>query len=240
MTLIPPYVRSRVAVPEMDLSGTVLDVWHPDATADPGKPHTRFSKGDKVVAMLPAAHTIPTGNGALAEYVRLPARYAVPKPEGIGFADAAGVMLAGLTARQLVMESGVTTGDRVLVNAASGGIGHLVIQMLRNTVGSDGFIVAICGASKADMMKSLGADEVSYSRNPLTPRSSTTQHTQIFPDTCACGLAMLHSMQSLTSAVTKRCTRHRLASWLQTVSTSQSGSSHRRSSCRTFYEPCWL
>lgn len=153
MTLVPAFVRRSECVPEMDLSGTVVDVWHP--AQDP-----RFKKGDRVIAMLPADFTIPTGTGALAEYVRIPARYAVRKPESVSFGDGAGALLTGLTARQMVMEAGVEKSGRVLVNAASGGIGTMVVQMVRGIVGEQGLVVGVCSSKNADMVKSLGADEV--------------------------------------------------------------------------------
>ena len=106
---------------------------------------------------------LPTGTGALAEVVRVPALYVVTKPEGKSFADAAGCMLAGLTARQMVMESGAKEGDRVLVNAASGGIGTMVVQMVRKIVGEKGYVVGICSGKNVEMVKGLGADEVSSS-----------------------------------------------------------------------------
>ncbi|KAK7413749.1 hypothetical protein QQX98_007392 [Neonectria punicea] len=176
MTLVPPFLRHSPSVPEMDFSGTVVDVWHPAAAAP------RFAKGDKVVAMLPAGHTIPTGTGALAEYVRVPARYAVRKPGGVSFGDAAGVLLPGLTARQMVRESGAKAGDRVLVNAASGGIGTMVVQMVRKVVGETGYVVGICSGKNVDMVKSLGADEViDYTQHtPLSAHLSTRFSTSPF------------------------------------------------------------
>ncbi|CAM1507874.1 Fc.00g047220.m01.CDS01 [Cosmosporella sp. VM-42] len=169
MTLFPPFVRAKTSIPDMDFSGTVLDVWHPDASS------SRFKKSDKVVCMLPAAHTMATGTGALAEHVRVPARYVVPKPEGSSFADAAGLMLPALTARQMVVEAAVKEGDRVLVNAASGGIGTMVVQMVRNVVGEKGFVVGICSGKNADMVKSLGADEViDYTQQENLPNHLTT------------------------------------------------------------------
>ncbi|KAG5817142.1 hypothetical protein H9Q74_003501 [Fusarium xylarioides] len=159
MSLVPPFIRKPTCVPEMDFSGTVIDVWHPDDESGSAQ-SKRFNKGDKILAMLPASHTLPTGTGALAEYVRIPARYAVKKPEGVSLADGAGCLLPGLTARQLVNESGAKTGDRVLINAASGGIGSLVVQMLRKVVGPGGYIVGICSGKNIELVKSLGADEV--------------------------------------------------------------------------------
>lgn len=139
----------------MDLSGTITDVWHPDPSQQP-----RFQKGDKVVAMLPASHALATGTGALAEYIAIPAKYAVRKPEDVSFADAAGCLLTGMTAAQMVEESGAKKGDRVLVVAASGGIGTMVVQMVRRIVGDDGYIVGVCSGKNGDLVKSLGADEV--------------------------------------------------------------------------------
>ncbi|KAH6893035.1 hypothetical protein B0T10DRAFT_481337, partial [Thelonectria olida] len=168
MTLIPPFVRQPTCVPEMDFSGTVVDVWHPD-----GEAAARFRTGDKVAAMLPASHTVPTGSGALAEYVRVPARYVVKKPESASLGDAAGCLLPGLTAWELVSE--VREGHRVLVNAASGGIGTLVVQMVRKIVGDKGYVVGICSGKNAEMVKSLGADEViDYTQHKSLPAHLTS------------------------------------------------------------------
>ncbi|KAI6753928.1 hypothetical protein HG530_013104 [Fusarium avenaceum] len=168
MNLVPPFIRHPSCVPEMDFSGTVTDVWSPDDESV-SAPTRRFKKGDKILAMLPARHTLPTGIGALAEYVRIPAGYAVHKPEGVNFGDGAGCLLTGLTARQLVRESGTKEGDRVLVNAASGGIGSLVVQMLRKVVGVEGYVVGICSGKNVELVQSLGADEaIDYTQhNPL-------------------------------------------------------------------------
>lgn len=181
MNLVPPFIRHPSCVPEMDFSGTVTDVWSPDDESV-SAPTRRFKKGDKILAMLPASHTLPTGTGALAEYVRIPARYAVHKPEGVNFGDGAGCLLTGLTARQLVRESGAKEGDRVLVNAASGGIGSLVVQMLRKVVGVEGYIVGICSGKNVELVQSLGADEVSQTtcgreRHLTSHRSSIIRST---------------------------------------------------------------
>ncbi|OAA69163.1 zinc alcohol dehydrogenase [Cordyceps fumosorosea ARSEF 2679] len=166
MTLIPSFLRARTCVPEMDLSGVVEDVWHPEACSS----DFRFQKGDKVVAMLPASHSLATGTGALAEYLAIPARYVARKPDAASYGDAAGCLLAGMTAWQQVCESGAKEGDRVLVNAASGGIGTMVVQMARNVVGPSGRVVGICSGKNVEMVKSLGADEViDYTKHDRLP-----------------------------------------------------------------------
>ncbi|KKP05240.1 alcohol dehydrogenase [Trichoderma harzianum] len=179
MTLIPAFLRNETCIPEMDLSGVVQDVWHPHAKVNDGdepnsategagpvspggaesNTQTRFRKGDKVMVMLPASHALPTGTGALAEYVAIPARFAVHKPTSAPFADAAGCLLTGMTAHQQIVESEIKPGDRVLINAASGGIGTLVVQMARQVVGSEGFVVGICSGRNTRLVESLGADE---------------------------------------------------------------------------------
>lgn len=163
MTLIPQMVRTKTCVPEMDLSGVVEEVWHPEREADSSGAAApfRFRKGDKVVAMLPASHSLATGTGALAEYVAIPAKYVARKPDNVSFGNAAGCLLAGMTAWQQVQGSGAKKGDRVLVNAASGGIGTMVVQMVRNIVGSSGHVVGICSGKNIELVKTLGADEVS-------------------------------------------------------------------------------
>lgn len=165
MTLIPPMLRTKSCTPEMDLSGTVVDVWHPKRSASDAKPF-RFNKGDKIIAMLPASHSLATGTGALAEYIAIPAKYAAHKPENVSFGNAAGCLLAGMTARQQVEESGTKEGDRVLVNAASGGIGTMAVQMVRNIVGKNGYVVGICSGRNVELVKTLGADEVRKTSSP--------------------------------------------------------------------------
>lgn len=168
MTLIPQMIRTKTCVPEMDMSGVVQEVWHPEREAAPLQtlPPFRFQRGDNVVAMLPASHSLATGTGALAEYVAIPAKYVVHKPDNVSFGDAAGCPLAGMTARQQVIESCASIGDAVLVNAASDGIGTMVVQMVRNVVGESGFVVGICSGicsgKNAELVKSIGADEVRY------------------------------------------------------------------------------
>ncbi|KAI8284312.1 hypothetical protein K4K60_002082 [Colletotrichum sp. SAR11_57] len=75
MSMIPAAARTKTAVPEMDLSGVVADVWTPSASSSAAK--ARFRKGDRVAALIPVSFGWATGTGALAEHVVLPAKYAV-------------------------------------------------------------------------------------------------------------------------------------------------------------------
>ncbi|KAM0477428.1 hypothetical protein ACHAPX_005740 [Trichoderma viride] len=185
MALIPTFLRNKTCIPEMDLSGTVQDVWHPHAVeSESNTTSTRFRRGDKIIAMIPASHALPTGSGALAEYVSLPARFAVHKPPESSFADAAGCLLTGMTAHLLVVEAGLEPGHRVLINAASGGIGTMAVQMARRAVGPKGFVVGICSARNVQLVESLGADLVidytQHKNNSLPAHLAQTFHTNPF------------------------------------------------------------
>ncbi|KAL1406853.1 hypothetical protein Q8F55_006262 [Vanrija albida] len=155
INLVPGFLRPANGVPEMDLSGVVVDTWRGDEAAP-----SRFKKGDGVYAMLPASYTLPSGTGALAAYARIPARYAVPKPPHVSFSDLAGCGIAALTAHEMLGSTTVKPGGRVLVNAASGGIGTMVVQMARAAVGKEGFVVGVCSGKNAALVRDLGADEV--------------------------------------------------------------------------------
>ena len=95
-------------------------------------------------------------SGALAEYVVVPQTSVVPKPDSISVEEAAGLGIAGATALQLLKAAGLKTGDSVLVNGASGGIGHLVLQMCCHIVGPTGRVKAVCSSRNAEWVEKLG------------------------------------------------------------------------------------
>ncbi|OHF02758.1 hypothetical protein CORC01_01859 [Colletotrichum orchidophilum] len=184
ITTLPGVARAKTAVPDWDLSGTVTDVWSPGSGSGSGpnggttstatnttisptppltaavKSNSRFSQGDRVAAFIPIFYGWPTGTGALAEHVVLPARYAVRVPSHISLRDASCMMTAGCTAAVMLRTTGLKEGDRVLVNGASGGIGSLALQMARAVVGPGGYVVGVCSGKNAEMFLGLGADEV--------------------------------------------------------------------------------
>ncbi|KAB5513609.1 hypothetical protein GE09DRAFT_1295036 [Coniochaeta sp. 2T2.1] len=153
--LVPSFMRSAGAtVPGLDLVGTVADVFcPPEMTA-------RFAKGDEVVGLLVFAHILATGRGALAGLVALPARYAVRVPEGRKGRDVAGLLVAGCTAVEMVDGAEAKAGDRVLAVGGSGGVGSMVVQMVREVVGRDGWVVGVCSEGSAGLVRELGCDEV--------------------------------------------------------------------------------
>ncbi|MFJ8046029.1 NADP-dependent oxidoreductase [Kitasatospora sp. NPDC096147] len=115
---------------------------------------TLFKPGDEVFGMLP----YPYGVGAHAEYVTGPARAFAHKPAALDHVQAGALPLAALTARQaLVDTAGVRPGQRVLVHAAAGGVGHLAVQIAKSL---GAYVIGTASAPKHDFVRGLGADEV--------------------------------------------------------------------------------
>jgi len=112
-----------------------------------------FKKGDKVFGML---------NGMLgrscAEYVNVKAEELFKMPEQISFEAAAGVPLAGQTSLQAIRNLGnLESGQKILINGASGGVGTLAIQIAKEF---GGVVTTISSTKNLDFCKSFGADEV--------------------------------------------------------------------------------
>ncbi len=115
---------------------------------------TLFAPGDEVFGMLPYPH----GVGSHAEFVVGPTRAFVRIPEGIGIVQAGALPLAALTAWQsLVDTAGVGPGQRVLVHAAAGGVGHLAVQIAKARGAT---VIGTASAAKHEFVRGLGADEV--------------------------------------------------------------------------------
>ena len=96
--------------------------------------------------------------GAHAELVVVPASAAVPVPAGVALEDAVAVIFGGTTALHYLHALGaVRAGERVLVIGASGAVGTMAVQLARI---ADARVTAVCGAGNAELVRSLGADEV--------------------------------------------------------------------------------
>ncbi len=161
-------LRKPPAVPCLDFTATVIDVWSPPPTTTPNDtsppaPTTarRFQPGDSVICLPTLSHILATdGIGGLQGTVVLPARYAVKLPPGKTLQSAAGLLLAGCTSDVQVSECAVAEGQRVLVIGASGGVGTMAVQMVREKVGTQGVVVGVCSGRNEELVKGLGADEV--------------------------------------------------------------------------------
>ncbi|QLE76293.1 NADP-dependent oxidoreductase [Streptomyces rectiverticillatus] len=115
---------------------------------------TLYAPGDEVYGMPRFPHPA----GAYAEYVAAPARHFAPKPQGLDHVQAAGLPLAALTAWQAVVDTArVTEGQRVLIHAAAGGVGHLAVQIAK---ARGAYVIGTASAAKHDFLRGLGADEL--------------------------------------------------------------------------------
>ncbi|MGW3516219.1 NADP-dependent oxidoreductase [Streptomyces sp. G2] len=115
---------------------------------------TLFKPGDEVFGMLPYPH----GVGSHAEYVTGPARAFAAKPDGIDHVQAGALPLAALTAYQAIVDTAaVGPGQRVLIHAAAGGVGHLAVQIAK---ARGAYVIGTASAAKHEFVRSIGADEV--------------------------------------------------------------------------------
>jgi NADPH2:quinone reductase len=112
---------------------------------------TGIKPGDRI-----AFADVPYAN---AELVAVPKDKAIPLPEDITFDIAASVLLQGLTAHYLTKDSyRIQAGDTVLVHAAAGGVGQLLVQMVKLLGGK--VIGLTSSEEKREAAKSAGADAV--------------------------------------------------------------------------------
>ncbi|MFI6822773.1 NADP-dependent oxidoreductase [Micromonospora sp. NPDC050187] len=115
---------------------------------------TMFQPGDEVFGMP----RLPQPAGTYAEYVTSPARHLARKPATLSHAEAAALPLAALTAYQSLVDTAcVRPGQRVLVHAAAGGVGHLAVQIAK---AHGAHVVGTARSAKHAFVRGLGADEV--------------------------------------------------------------------------------
>jgi len=114
----------------------------------------QFTPGDEVFGYLPSA----TGRGTLAEYVSANEKYLTLKPANLTFEQAAAVPLAATTALQGLRDKGnIQSGQKVLINGASGGVGTFAVQIAKS-FGAE--VTAVCSTRNLEMVRSLGEDHV--------------------------------------------------------------------------------
>src|SRR5439155_8370314 len=155
---------TRVGV---DFAGTVEAVGKNPAAAG------QFKPGDEVFGGK---------GGAFADYVCPRAGRAVAlKPANITLEQAAAVNIAGITALQALRDKGkVQSGQKVLINGASGGVGTFAVQIAKN-LGAD--VTGVCSTRNVDLVKSLGADRViDYTKEDFT---KSNEHYDVILDNVA-------------------------------------------------------
>lgn len=134
----PPFILGH------DLAGTVLRV---------GQNVRQFKAGDKVYAR-PRDHR----TGTFAEFIAVDQADVALKPASLTMEEAASIPLVGLTAWQALVELGkVQPGQKVFIQAGSGGVGTIAIQLAKHLGAT---VATTTSAANVDLVKSLGADVV--------------------------------------------------------------------------------
>ena len=147
--LMPGFYKVKGKVSGRDVAGTVQAV---------GANVTGFRPGDEVMGVA---------QGSFAELVTAKPDHLVAKPDRLTFEQAAAVPVSGITALQALRDvARVQPGQTVLVIGAAGGVGTFTVQVAK-AFGAE--VTGVCGTSKADLVRSIGADDViDYTRQDFT------------------------------------------------------------------------
>jgi NADPH:quinone reductase-like Zn-dependent oxidoreductase len=128
-----------------------------------GRNVKQFKPGDEVFGYLPST----TGRGTFTEYVCANETAITLKPANLTFEQSAAVPLAAMTALQGLRDSeDIRSGQKVLINGASGGVGTFAVQIAK-AFGAE--VTAVCSTRNLEMVRSLGADHViDYKKEDFT------------------------------------------------------------------------
>lgn len=136
--------EERPAIIGWDLSGTIVEIG--DAVTD-------FQIGDAVFGMA----NFPGKGNAYAEFVAVPSTHLTLKPANISHQEAASATLAALTAWQTLVKKGnVKRGQKVLIHAASGGVGHYATQIAKHF---GAYVIGTSSAKNREFVLQNGVDK---------------------------------------------------------------------------------
>ena len=115
--------------------------------------------GDEVFGLAcdPSKLMVKWLKGSFAEYTPAPMNQIALKPKNLTHAQAAALPLVGTTACQAFMEHGLKAGQRVLIVGASGGVGHVAVQVASL---QGAHVVAVCSGSNSEHVSQCGAKVV--------------------------------------------------------------------------------
>ncbi len=133
-------LKPKVGIPGFDLAGTIEAV---------GRNVCRFEPGEEVFG---------ASVGTCAEYARAAEQELAPKPSSLSFEAAAALPTSGLAALHALRDvAKLGAGQTVLINGASGGVGHFAVQIAK-AFGAE--VTGVCSSRNQDLVRSLGADHV--------------------------------------------------------------------------------
>lgn len=136
-----------------DFSGTVAAL---------GPAVDGWSVGERVMGFV---DPFQRPHGSFAEFVPVPAGFLFRTPDGLADAEAAALAAVGATAVALCKLGRVGPGSRVLVNGASGGVGHVAVQVAKLR---GAHVTATASARRRAFLESLGADQIiDYAASPV-------------------------------------------------------------------------
>jgi NADPH:quinone reductase-like Zn-dependent oxidoreductase len=151
-------LKPKYSIPGGDIAGQIEAV---------GKNVTQFQCGDEVFGDLSRY-----GWGGFAEYVSVPEKALALKPANISFEEAAAVPMAAVTALQALRDKGkIQSGNKVLINGASGGVGTFAVQIAKS-YGAE--VTGVCSTRNLDILQSIGADHViDYTKENFNQKKQT-------------------------------------------------------------------
>lgn len=124
-----------------DLAGVVVEV---------GSNVKQYKPGDEVYSMA-------LKPGAFSEYAAIDQRMVAKKPQTLSFVEAGSIPMISLTALQFFKMADLQSGEQVLINGGSGGVGHVAIQIAK---AKGAHVTTVCSSRNTELVQSLGADAV--------------------------------------------------------------------------------
>jgi NADPH:quinone reductase-like Zn-dependent oxidoreductase len=142
----PPGSGPVVRIPGTDVSGVIEKVGHEAIS---------FKQGDPVVSMI--GRTIPGLNGSYSQFVLAPIENITAKPANLTYAEASCLGTAAMTAARAIRMVKLTSGQRLLITGAAGGVGSSAVQIAK-AIGAH--VTGIASSGHFPFLKAIGADEI--------------------------------------------------------------------------------
>lgn len=143
-------------VPGYDIAGSIEGL---------GEGANEFEIGQEVVGFI----GFPVRGGGYSQYVCVPESELTPIPNSVTLEAAAALPLAGQTAAQAINKAQVQEGERVLILAGAGGVGHIAVQI---AVAAKAEVYTTCSERNLDYLATLGAHAINYEFAPASERVS--------------------------------------------------------------------